>query len=339
MNKIVEYLSDYLLSKNIVKFSKIEDSFFLYKKLDKKLKLTPEIIRLNYLKESPYKLEESSISSVISDNNLYLWFHRNAGIRYLPEAILVYRQLLKKHSSIICIIRGKKDKVLMIKEGRLLSSFSKNSIKESDIFLIKDEYLIKDVLIIEEDEYAGFLKKSYKFLTLNDLLNILNIQIDFKSLMNRTIKWIALPLLISSVLIIMAMGIYQFYVDSEKEKLQVIHSNNKSVTSTIKENIDSNENENIRFNHLINEFKFYDKTIAISSIFKVTRDMNMTMHYIKVYDDKVDFVIRTNNQDDIPLYVKTLFTSQYFKDVKNLSSFKLRDKRLQTTMSATLKER
>jgi len=337
--KIIEYITGYLLNKQFITFSKVEDSFFLYKKLDKKIKLTSEIIKLNYLKESPYQLDESSISSIVSHDNLYLWFHREDGSRYLPEALLIYRKLVKNHNNVLCIVRGEVDKVVVIKEGILVSSFSRKSITKSNTFLIQDEYGIKDILVIEKDKYDSFLKNTYNFLTPNDLFNILNIQIDFKSLINRIIRWSAMPLFISSLLTLMAMGGYGYYLNSEKEKLQEYYQNNKTMTSQIKESIDSNEDENIRFNNLSKEFKYYDKTVAISSIIKVTQEMNLTMHYIKVYENKVDFIVRANEQKAIPLYVKNLFHSEYFVDVKNLSTFKLRNNRLQISMSATLKER
>ena len=339
MYKIIEHITGYLLSKQFIMFAKVEDSFFLYKKLDKKIKLTPEIIKLNYLKESPYALDESSISSIVSHDNLYLWFHRGAGSRYLPEALLIYRKLIKKHANVLCIVRGEIDKVVVVKEGILVSSFSRKSITKSNIFLIQDEYGVKEILVIEKDKYDDFINDAYNFLTPNDLLNILNIQIDFKSLLNRIIRWSAMPLFASSLLTMLAMGGYGYYLNSEKEKLEEFYQNNRTMTLEIKESIDRNEDENIRFNNLSKEFKYNDKTVAISSIVKVTQEMNLTMHYIKVYENKVDFIVRANEQKVIPLYVKNLFHSQYFSDVKNLSTFKLRNNRLQITMSATLKER
>ena len=203
MYKIIEHITGYLLSKQFIMFAKVEDSFFLYKKLDKKIKLTPEIIKLNYLKESPYALDESSISSIVSHDNLYLWFHRGAGSRYLPEALLIYRKLIKKYANVLCIVRGEIDKVVVVKEGILVSSFSRKSITKSNIFLIQDEYGVKEILVIEKDKYDDFINDAYNFLTPNDLLNILNIQIDFKSLLNRIIRWSAILSLISNVIVLL----------------------------------------------------------------------------------------------------------------------------------------
>ena len=53
MGNIIENLIKYLLKKDIIKFFKIEDSFFLHKQLDKKINLSQDIIKLNYLQESP----------------------------------------------------------------------------------------------------------------------------------------------------------------------------------------------------------------------------------------------------------------------------------------------
>ena len=339
MGSIMESLIKYLLKKDIIKFFKIENSFFLYKKLDKKINLSQDIIRLNYLKESPFADEENSITSILSEKNLFLWFHKGKQQRYLPEALLVYRQLLKEHQDVLCIIEGDVEKAILIKEQVLISSFSKRKIKKNDILLLKEEYGIDKVLTISAHEYDDFLKKSYKFISMHDLLNILNIQIDFKSLSTRLLMFMALPLLISAIAIGLLMGSYLYLLEEEENSLKEEFSKNKVNTLAIKDSVNNNQDENIQFNLLSNEFRYYEKTTAISNIIKVTKDLNMTMYYIKLHEDKVDFIVRAKKQKDIPIYVKQLFKSEYFVDVKNISSSKLRDDRVQITMTATLKER
>ena len=339
MGNIVEILIKYLFKKDIIKFLKIENSFFLYKKLDKKINLSKDIIKLNYLKESPFAEEENSITSILSEKNLFLWFHKGNQQRYLPEALLVYRQLLKEHQNVICIIEGDIEKIILIKEQILISSFSKRKITKNDILLLKEEYGIDKVITIPAHEYDDFLEKSYKFITIYDLLNILNIQIDFKSLSTRLLMFMALPLLISSIAIGLLMGTYFYFLKEEENRLKEEFLKNKMNTLSIKNSVTNNRDENIQFNLLSNEFKYYEKTTAISNIIQVTKDLNMTMYYIKLHENKVDFIVRVKKQKDIPIYVKRLFKSECFVDVKNISSSKLRDDRVQITMTATLKER
>ncbi|CAA6819829.1 MAG: Unknown protein [uncultured Sulfurovum sp.] len=338
MNGLTESLINYLLKKNIVKFSKIEESFFLYKRLEKKVRLSSEIIQINYLKESPYTMSESSISSILVDKNLYLWFTRGEE-RALPEALLLYRSLELKYNSVFCIIRGDVDKTVLIKDKVLVSSFSKKNISKVDIHLIKEEYRIADVLILEHKEYEELLESSYKNLKFSDVFDILKIQIDFKQTWTKLVTWLALPLLVTSVTLVLALGAYLYYLDDNKTDLHGLYKKSRVLSNDIKTSIDNSENENMQYNLLADELKYHEKTLAISNIIRVTQEMNMSMHYIKVYANKVDFVLRTDNQELIPVYIKKLFASQYFLDVKNISSFKRQDKQAQITMIAVLREK
>ena len=327
-----------LLEKQILKLSSIEDSFFLYKKLDKRLKLNQNIIRLNYSSESPYPANRSVITSIMNENNLYLWFIKRDTHRYIPEAYVVFRRLLLEYQNVVFIVRGKINKVVLLKNGILVSSFSKSNISKTDIVLIKEEYGIDEVVILKEEEYKKYLDESFNFLKINDLLDILNIKIDFKEIFFKSIHYLALPLLISSIIITLTVAGYSFYLNTEKEKLYQIYKKNQTLNREIKNSIDKNEKENMIYMNLINEFKYVDKSIALSKIIQVTEEMKMTMYYIKIYENRVDFIVKTENNSNVPIYIKKLFESNLFQDVKNLNTRKLRNSVIEVTMNAKLKE-
>jgi len=89
--------------------------------------------------------------------------------------------------------------------------------------------------------------------------------------------------------------------------------------------------------NLINEFKYIDKSIALSKIIEVTEDMNMSMYYIKIYENRVDFIVKTENSNKIPNYIKKLFQSNLFQDIKNINTRKIRNSIKEVTMNAKLK--
>ena len=208
----------------------MEDSFFLYKKLNKKLNLTNEIIKINYGKESPYKNSTLNITSILNKKNLYLWFHKNTNhTRFLPLDLLLFRTLSVNYNNIICIFKEDVDKILIIKENQLIASFLKKNINESNIILIKNEYGIKDIKIFKDNELKNFCEKGYKYLTYNDLFNILNIEINIKRIGTTLIRWIAFPFLLSSIILVLIIGIYSFYRESENKKLLENYKANKSI--------------------------------------------------------------------------------------------------------------
>jgi len=337
---IVETVVNRLLNKNILKFSKIEDSFFLYKKLDKNIKPTSETISLNYTKESPYSLEDTKIVSVLDYPHLYLWFYKDSSKqRFLPEAILFFRSLVEEYKNVIFIIDGDVDKVLVIKESVLVASFAKRDIRPIDIKLIKDEYFLDEVMSIKEDEYSEFLESSLKHLQYSDLLNLLDIKIDIKALFNRIVEWSAVPILISSILLLLTIGGYNFYEKEKNQKLFEQHQKSKLTTTEIRRDIKRHEDLGELFTSVSEEFKYVDKVMVLSKIMKTAEEMNITMQYVRMYNQNVEFIIFIKDAEGVPRYIKKLFDSNLFEDVKNISSQKLRDKSTKATINAKLKER
>ena len=340
MYHIVEILVNHLIKKKIINLSPIEESFFLYKKLDKKIKLTTEIIELNYGKESPYKDSKLNITSVIDSENLYLWFNKeDKKSRFLPLSLLLFRKLSAQYKNTICIFKGDVDKVLIIKNSQLVASFIKKNICDSDIVLIKNEYFLEDIKIFNENEFETFFQDSFRYLSYNDVFNILNIKMDIKSGVNTFITWSALPFLISSILLVLIIGSYNFYRQTENEKLLKRYNESKSTTQEMKSDINRNEEFNEVFTVLSKEFKYKDKAVIFSEILKISKDMNMSLEFIRIHDMNVNFVIVTKNEEKIPLFTTKLFETTLFKDVKNISSQKLRKLFTKATMQAKLTER
>jgi len=330
----------YFIKRGIIKRSKIEDSFFIYKKLDKKIKLSQEIIKLNYTKESPFLEIETNITSIFEETNLYLWFYKDSeSYRYLPESLLLFRYLVKKYDDRIIIFQGNINYVVIIKNGILISSFSKKNIDKNNLLSIKDEYFVEKEIFFLEEEYNVFLEKSYSSLKYNDLFQILNIKLDIKSVLNNIIQWIALPLLFSSLLLTGIIAGYTFYQKNENSKLFENYRSSTKEIREIKDNVNRNEELNRVFLSLKNEFKYIDKSLAMSEIIKISKDLNITLSFIRLEDFRVNFVFFTEKEENVPLFTTKLFESNLFSDIKNISSHRIRNIKTKATMQAKLKER
>ncbi len=337
MKKVIKLLVNLLLEKDIVKFSNIENSFFLYKKLDKKIKIDKNIINLNYKKESPYPEDKTTIVSIADNDNLYLWFIKGDSYNYIPEAYILYRKLLLKYTDIIFIIRGEIDKIIVIKDSILVSSFSKSKISRNDIILLEDEFNLNKIVEIKEVEYQQYIKDAVEYLKFSDLLYILNIKFDFKDSAIKAVQFLALPVFISSIVITIAVASYYFYIEEEKDRLYSLYKKDQKLNYKIKTKIENNQEKDIIYQNLSREFRYIDKSIALSEILKKTDDMNMSIKYIKIYENHVNYTIKTKNNNIIPIYVKELFESNLFEDIKNTNSRKIKDY-IEVTMSGKLKE-
>ena len=334
-------LFDYLVNSHILKFSSIEESFFIYKKLDKHIKLEEKILELNYLKESPFPFEKTMIASISEEDNLYLWFYQKDEKRYFPEALLLFRSLVKKHSNGLFIFKDIVTKVVIIKDNCLIASFVKGRVSTFEIKLMEEEFLVKSnqTFIFEAGEYKLFIKESFSALKLSDFLQILNISIDFKSLINRALISFSLPLLISSIVLMLSLSGYYFYIQDKHEKLYTLYKSKQKNVSKIKEEVSAYEEATEVFNSFENEFTYSNKMVALFAITEEVKEQNMTLFYIRMNEENIEFEIRTIDSLKIPLFTEKLFSLGLFSSVKNSSTQNLPRGKVKATMQALLKER
>jgi hypothetical protein len=340
----METVLNYLIKRGTLTISSMERGLFIYKQLDKRVKLNSDIISLNYMGESPFSENETSIISIIDNTNLYLWFYRGQKEkRYIPEALLLFRKLLsEKYDNSICIFQGSINRVVVIKGGVMVASFVKRNFQQNDTILIKDEYFIENVVYFSNEDYQDYMENSLKYLKYSDLLGVLNLEFDLRSSFNTLIRWVALPSLVSVISILLILVGYDFYMKGQNEKLREIYRSGTKSTLKLKEGIDRNEQLNETYKSIWKEFKYIDKSIAISTIIKTAQDLNVTLDFIRVSDGNVDFVIKTKQDTKIPLYTQKLFQTGKFSDIKNISSNKIRQRRVsitKATMQAKLKIR
>ncbi len=335
-------LFDYLVNKHILKFSSIDESFFIYKKLDKRIKLEQNILKLNYLKESPFPPEKTTIVSISEEDNLYLWFYKKDKKRHFPEALLLFRSLIKEYSDGVFIFKDSEiSKILVIKEKDLIASFVKKRVTTFDIKLIEEEFLLKSnqTHIVEEKEYKLFLEKSFSSIRFSDFLQVLNISIDFKSLTNRILLDFSLPLLIASILVMVSLFGYYFYIQQKHEKLYTLYKSKQKNVSKIKEEVSKYELSAEVFNSLKSEFTYSNKTVALFAITNEVKEQNMTLFYIRMNEENIEFDVRTMKSKKIPLLTEKLFSLGIFSSVKNSSTQNLPYGKVKATMQAVLKAR
>jgi len=338
MSQIIKYFVNYLLEQKMMKLSIIEETFYIYKKLDKKVTLRQNIIELNYLSESPYPLNKTQIVAITEEDGFYLWFNKEKGAYryYLPEALLLFRKIIKKHSSVIFIVNMDISKVIVVKDSQLISSFSKHNVSQKDLRLIESQYDIDNVVVLDKEEYSSFLEESFNHLKPNDIFNILDIKFDIKSLFNKTIHFSALPLFISVGVISLSLFVYNSYLDNQNQELHNKFKNSKLLTIKVRDKIENVDNLNKIFKTLSHEFDYKDKIMAISAIMQVSEELNVTIFYINSYNTNIDFIIKTQDTSKIPLFTNKLFETNFFSNIKNVSSQKVKGKVIKVTMNAKL---
>lgn len=334
-------LFDYMVSRKLFKLFYIEESFFLFEKLEREINLSQELLRLNYLKLSPYPPEKTNLTAILQEKSLYLWFYHDSNIRKLPEALLLYRYFNQKHSDGIFVFKSDNDKVIVLKDNVLVASFSKKRIAEFDVKLALDKFYLNEnqVIYIEENEYKDILNRSFDALKLKDILNLLNISFDIGEFFKKAISFTALPLLISTIILSLLLFAYQSYNEMEYERLFNVYKEKQSNTADIKDEAEQYEGYNEVYENLAKEFRIGDKAVALFRIIKETKDQNLTLSFIRMNDADITFEVRTTETEKIPVYVKELFASGLFADVKNTSTVNMKKSEVKVTMQAILNER
>jgi len=333
-------LFDYLAGRKLFKLFYIEESFFLFQKLDRDVSLSQELLQLNYLKLSPYPLEKTSLTAISEDKNLYLWFYNESTIRQVPEALLLYRYFNKQYSDGIFIFKAEKDKAIVLKDNALVASFSKQHIADFDVKLALDKFYLdeNEVRYVEQSEYQDILGKSFEALKFKDVSQLLNISFDMSKVFQQAVSFLALPLLIGATAISLLLFVYQSYNEIEYEQLFSVYKEKQNKTVEIKEEAEQYEEYNEVYENLSTEFSTGDKTVALFQIIKETKEQNLTLSFVRMNDADITFEVRTNQTEKIPVYVKELFESGLFSDVKNTSTVKLKKSEVKVAMQATLNE-
>lgn len=334
-------LFDYLVHNHILTFSSMEESFYKYKKLDKRIKLEQNILELNYLKESPFPFDQTTIVSISNEDNLSLWFYKKDGRKFFPEALLLFRFLIKKYSNGLFIFKGTVTKIVIIKDEQLISSFVKERLTVLETKLIKEEFSLKnsDTHIFENQEYLEVIEESFSSIRFLDILQVLNISIDIKSLLNRGLILFSLPLLIASILLLFSLGSYHFYIKDKHNKLYERYQSKQKNISKIKEELSLYESSTEVFTALEKEFFYSNKVVALFTITEQVKEENITLSYIRMNEEYIEFEVRTADIEKIPFFTEKLFSFGIFSSVKNSSTQNLPHGQVKATMQAILKRR
>jgi len=336
----LETLLKFLLKKNIIVISD-DSGYFMYKKLEKKVKLSSQIIDLNYLKESPFNEGNVQITSILNNDKLYLWFFKAMKYKHIiPIELLLFRSIEKKYNDTIVFFKNNNTtKLLIIKDHTLIATFNKKNISQHELLLIQNEYQVKNTHSFSALEYEEILNKSYRFFKVKDLIRILDLKFDIKSLFFNVVKGLALESLLFILIAILVVFSYKYYEESENEKLLLRYKAETKGTSLIRENIENNLNLNSKYKDIYNELPLKNKSEILFIIMKISQDYNIIIDSIEISFKGVEFVVVTKDRKLIPMYIQELFASNYFKDVKNTSSSIIRNNIIRVRMYAEIKTR
>lgn len=211
-----------------------EDTFFYATSLPKDIKFSQELLRLNYLKYSPY--QNSNILSILKNRQLMLWFHKTsvASPIIMPESYILFKELKNRNQNAIYIIHDRVIKVLVIKDSQLLSSFTLDALDDATIALSRDEYQVSKVIKINKAEYEELKRVSLNKLTLKELYEFNQLELDRKTILNSFVEKASYPLSALVVFAIFVSYIQSSFLQKEIDDLKKTYTIEKDKNRDIK---------------------------------------------------------------------------------------------------------
>lgn len=323
MHKLIVQL---LFKYEILKVIPAQESFFEISLLNKKVKLSPELIQLNYAKLSP--ISNPEIISYKEKNTIYLWFlkkqKRDEKI-LIPESFLIYKALSNKQDGIF-IFKTEPKQVYIIKNKILQTTFiSYEDIDSPSIDIAKDEYDLEFLEIIDAKIYDKMLQNEIDNLTIKDLFAFIQISLDKENIKNFFIQRLTYPI-VSLFFIYMLVSYAQGYflekkVDNLTQKYQTLKTKNSNAKNLIrKHNI-----EVIKLEQFFKtEFEPVEPFKIVYDLYKIIPPIDKaTVTFLSITNNNIKIRIKT--KDDAIKYLKHFNAISYLTDIVIDNTFKRRD--------------
>jgi hypothetical protein len=323
MHKLITQL---LLQYDILKVIPMQESFFKVSTLTQKVKLSPELVQLNYEKLSP--LANPTILSHKEESSIYLWFVKKQQLEekiLIPESFLIYKALQNTQEGVF-IFETVPKQVYILKEKKLQAAFvSYESADSSSIGIIKDEYDIKNLEIFSKQEHEKMLDNALEKLTLKELLAFAQFKINKENLKKFFVEKLTYPI-VSLLLLYMFVSYAQGYfmqkkVDELTQEYQILKTKNSNVKNAIREH--NREVEKLE--------QFFKTEFGAVEPFKATFDLykiilpkdEATVSFFSFTNGIIKIKIKT--KDNAVKYLKRFNASAYLKDIVIDNTYKQSD--------------
>ena len=316
-----------LLQKHdILQIVSMQESFFMHSTLAKDIKLSAELIELNFVKRSP--IQNPIVLSYKEDADLYLWFvkqdKKDAKI-LVPESFLIYKALRQKREGVF-VFETEPKQIYVLKERKLKAAFvSYETIDVLGIELIQDEYDLDSSVVFDAQMFQQLKQKALQELSLVELFSFTQIHLERENLKTLFVEKLSYPL-ISLLVLFMAVTYMQGYflekrADALMQEYQKLKNQNSKTKSAIRKH---NEEVEKLENFFQKEFDPIDPFKVIYDLSKViTPKDKATVTYLTITNGRIK--IRIESDDDAIKYLKRFNAIPYLEEIVIENTFKPRN--------------
>ncbi len=318
-------MKNILLKYNLVTILPFEDTFFYTTTLPKNIKLSKELLKINYLKYSPYTY--ANIIGYTQDKHLFLWFYQKEIQTpiIIPESFLLYNELKKKNQDGVYIIKENTYKVIIIKNGYLVSAFVMQTLDEAVLELSLDEFGLKEKIIIDEQAYQGLYKNAYNSLPIQELYHFNQLDLEPKKVVQSIFDYVAYPLSFIIIFYIAVSYLHTRQLQNEIERLKETYVTQRDKNKEISQGIRRHNKEVKKWKNFIDKELFYPDAVAVlDSIYKIIKPTEkVSIKDISINQGNVTLKFQTDLNPI--LFLNRLSQNKYVKDVIIQNSYKPRN--------------
>lgn len=297
-------IKNYFFSKFIYILS-VEESFFIKKKFQKKVKFTDELINLNYTKNAPYR--NPLFVKLMEDKSLSLWFYeeKKSDKIIIPESYLLTEYYKKQNpNALLCIKNSAGYLIVIIKESLLVNAYSVLEKDEQLIQMEMHQYALSSWKEITQDEYLKTKKKIVKNLRIKDVFKWVTITTDNRQLLPTLVNRLAYPL---SFLLFFMIFIEVYHSNSLEKRLEsakesYLEAKNKN--SEIREKINKeNDKEQKWIDFVHKELPYANSLTIFTNISKAFEGKDVKFKSFSIVGSKLKLQIETKEDFIVPLKV------------------------------------
>ena len=322
MHKLIIQL---LLKYDVLKVIPMQESFFKASLLTKKVKLSQELIQLNYTKISP--IANPTILSYKEESTIYLWFVKKQQLNeqiIIPESFLLYKALQKRGEGVFVFDTVPKQ-VYVLKDKKLQAAFTSYEATDSpSLSIIKDEYDLKNLELLDANKYKKLLENELEKLSLKELFAFTQFKMDKENLKKFFVQKLTYPI-VSLLFLYMFVTYVQGYMMQNKEdaltqEYQTLKTKNADVKNAIREH---NRKVKKLEQFFKTEFEPVEPLKITYDLHKIVTSKDMaTVTFLSVTNGNVKIKIKTN--DDAIKYLKRFNAIGYLTNVVIDNTFKPR---------------
>jgi len=207
-------LKNYLFS-SFIHILPANETFFFQTKFEKKIKLSKELIYLNYKKHAPY--HNPFITTLIEEKNLYIWFYPTelSSKLIIPESYLMFSFFKEAYPNALLLMEVETPYVIVIKNGILLNTYVVGT-SESFIEMELTQHGLSQFKRVGLTEYFESKAAALENLGIQDLYKWNTLTVEHKDLLPKVVNTVAYPL---SFLLFFMMSIELYHVNEVEKTL------------------------------------------------------------------------------------------------------------------------